>query len=301
MSQREVAKRHMLIRNKLLRTSKGATFAEIADYLSRQSELDGDNFNISKRTFLRDIKEIYEIYGIDIQFDRSQKVYYIENDFDKEANNRFFEAFELFNALKMNEQNRQYIHLEKRQASGTEHLYLLLHAIKNRLQVSFSYQKYYMEKPEQRVVNPLILKEFKNRWYLIARKQDDKQIRRYALDRLSDLETSRVHFPEDTDFDMDKMYQHCFGVIYPGEIEPQKIVLSFDPFQGNYIKSLPLHETQKILIDNDKEFRVSLNIYLTQDFIMEVLSYGETVKIIEPKSFAEEMKEVYHKALGQYL
>ena len=300
MSKREATKRYMLIRNKL-RTSKGATFREIANYLSRQSELDGDNFNISKRTFQRDINDMGSIYGIYIKYDFSQKVYYIEDDFDQEANDRFFEAFELFNALKMNEQNRQFIHLEKRQAAGTEYLYALLHAIKNRLQVSFSYQKYYRKQPEQRIVNPLVLKEFKYRWYLIAQKHDDKKIRCYALDRVSNLETSKVHFQEDSDFDINKMYKHCFGVMYPGEVEPQKIVLSFDPFQGNYIKSLPLHETQKILIDNDKELRISLNIYLMQDFIMEILSYGETLKIIEPKNFAKDMKEVYRTALGQYL
>jgi len=70
--------------------------------------------------------------------------------------------------------------------------------------------------------------------------------------------------------------------------------------QGKYIKSLPLHETQKILIDNDKELRISLEIYLTYDFKQEILSYGENVKVIEPKHFAEELKETYLAALEKY-
>ena len=40
--------------------------------------------------------------------------------------------------------------------------------------------------------------------------------------------------------------------------EPQKIVLSFDPFQGQYIKSLPLHKSQTVLVDNVEEFRIKI-------------------------------------------
>ena len=299
MSKREATERYMLIRRKL-RTSKCATFAEIADYLSRESEMKGYDFNISKRTFNRDVIDIASLYGIYIKYDFSEKHYYIEDEFDPEINDRLFEAYDVYNALKVKEQNKPYIHLEKRQAQGTEHLYLLLHAIKNRLQITFSYQKYYEEQPEQRTVNPLALKEFRYRWYLAARDTYDNNVKRYALDRMANLEITKQHFPEDTDFDMEKIHKHCFGVIYPGDEKPQKVVLSFEPYQGKYIKSLPLHETQKILIDNDKELRISLEIYLTYDFKQEILSYGENVKVIEPKSFAAELKETYRAALEQY-
>ena len=299
MSKREVTTRQILIIKKLHRV-KQATFDEIADHLEIESDIHGYNFNITQRTFQRDIRDIDSIYGIEIKYDKSEKSYFIKEELEPEINERLFEAFNVYNMLKMNEQNREYISLEKRQAQGTEHLFTLLNAIKKRLQVNFSYQKFYREKPEFRTVNPLMLKEFQHRWYLIARKENDKQIRRYALDRIINLEISTIHFPKDTDFDIDKMYKHCFGIIYPGDEKPQKIVLSFDPFQGKYIKSLPLHETQKILIDNDKELRISLNMYLTYDFKMELLSYGKTVKVIEPQPFAEEIKESYRAALEKY-
>ena len=296
MSKRETTRRYMFIINKL-RSVKYATFNEISNYLSIESDIHGDDFNIDIRTFQRDIKDIDAIFGIEIRYDKSEKAYFIKEEYEPEINNRLFEAFNVYNALKMNEQNRKYIHLEKRQAAGTEHLYRLLQAIKKRFQVRFSYHKYYEERPEKRTVNPLILKEFKHRWYLVARNEHSKEIRRYALDRISDLEITRLVFPEETDFNIDKMYKHCFGVIYPEVANLEKIILSFDPYQGKYIKSLPLHHTQKILIDNEDELRISLNIYLTHDFKMEILSYGETVKVIEPKHFADELKETHQAAL----
>jgi predicted DNA-binding transcriptional regulator YafY len=299
MAQREVTTRHHLIMNKL-RTAKRVTFEEIADYLSRESEIQDYDFNISQRTFQRDILDIGSIYGIYIKYDFSGKFYYIDEAFEPEFNDRFFESFDIYNALKVNEKVRKYIYLEKRHAKGTEHLYNLLHAIKNRLQISFSYQKYDKEQSEKRDVKPLALKEFKYRWYLVARDKYDDRVKTYALDRMADLEVSKLNFPEDADFDMDAIQKHCFGIIMPLDEKPQKVVLSFEPFQGKYIKSLPLHETQKILIDNEQELRISLNIYLTYDFKMELLSHGDSVKVVEPEWFAEEMRGSYRAALEQY-
>lgn len=86
----------------------------------------------------------------------------------------------------------------------------------------------------------------------------------------------------------------------PNDDTPQEIILSFDPFQGKYIKTLPLHESQQILIDNKDELQLKLNLYLTYDFIMELLSYGEKVKVLKPRSLANEIKAAHQKAVGQY-
>jgi predicted DNA-binding transcriptional regulator YafY len=205
----------------------------------------------------------------------------------------------VYNALRIGEQNLQHVFLEKRQAQGTQHLFGLLHAIKNRVRISFEYQKYYRDHVSKRTVAPLALKEFKNRWYLFARDYHDGRVKTYALDRMANLEFLKTKFPK-IDFDLSQMLKHCFGIIVPSDEKPQKIILSFNQFQGKYIKSLPLHETQEILIDNDNELRISLNIYPTHDFKMEILSLGENVKVLEPKNFVKEVKDSYSKALKQY-
>jgi len=75
------------------------------------------------------------------------------------------------------------------------------------------------------------------------------------------------------------------------------VILSYSAFQGKYIKSLPLHLTQEIVVDNHEELRVKLNMYVTHDFVMELLSVGAEVKVIAPISLAERMKEEYRKSL----
>jgi predicted DNA-binding transcriptional regulator YafY len=300
MSKRESTIRQQQIIRKL-QNIKRATFDEIHDFLMRQSEALGYNLDISKRTFQRDIQDIYEIHRVNIEYNRSGKYYFIENDGDSDINNRALDAFDDFNALRLIEYSKQYIYFNNRHTTrGSEHLHGLLHAIKNRLQISFTYQKFYEDEPSQRTVAPLALKEFNNRWNLIARKISDGKIRTYPLDRISDLEISKKKFQNDPIFNLKQMMKYSFGIITPIDKNPEKVVLSFQPFQGKYIKSLPLHETQEILIDNDEELRISLFIFPEHDFKMEILSYGDTVKVLEPKKFAKEVQETYKKALEQY-
>ncbi|HNV53170.1 MAG TPA: WYL domain-containing protein, partial [Tenuifilaceae bacterium] len=152
----------------------------------------------------------------------------------------------------------------------------------------------------RRTVEPYVLKEFKNRWYLLANDLKDNQIKSFALDRMTELEISKNRFPFPADFDVNEHYKNCFGIISPNKQKLQEVVLSFTPFQGKYIKSLPLHETQEILKDNSDEVLVKLTLYVTLDFIMEILSFGDNVKVIAPDDLIEELKKTYQNALNQY-
>ena len=128
----------------------------------------------------------------------------------------------------------------------------------------------------------------------------DNQIKSFALDRMTELEISKKHFPFPADFNVNEHYKNCFGIISPNNQKIQEVVLSFTPFQGKYIKSLPLHETQEILKDNSDEVLVKLTLYVTLDFIMEILSFGDNVKVIAPDDLIEELKITYQNALNQY-
>jgi hypothetical protein len=103
----------------------------------------------------RDLAEIRNLFGIDIEFSKSHKGYFITQD-DMENMNfqRMIEAFDLFNSLNLTQDLQQHIYLEKRRPQGIEYLYGLLHAIKNQLQVTFRYQKFWEENVTIRIVDP---------------------------------------------------------------------------------------------------------------------------------------------------
>jgi predicted DNA-binding transcriptional regulator YafY len=298
MSKREALSRYSLIINKLRKHP--ATFTEIVDYLTFESDIQGYNFVVGKRTFQRDLDDIRSLYNIEIWYDFSRRVYLINNDEQPEINERILEAFDTFNALNISDRLSDYIHFEKRRPQGTENLYGLLHAIKNQVQIGFTYHKFWEDVQTQRRVEPYALKEFRSRWYVLANDLCDGKIKSFALDRLSNLEITRTKFRLPNNFDVNKHFRHSFGIISPSDEKPEEIILSFTPFQGKYIKTLPLHESQQVLADNETECRIKLTLFITHDFIMELLSYGANLKVISPQSLADEIKNAFCEGLKRY-
>jgi predicted DNA-binding transcriptional regulator YafY len=299
MPVRDTIVRYHLIISKLRKHP--VTFNELADFLERESEFHGFTLTKAKRTIQRDFDAIRSIYNIDIHFDFRRGVYVLDPDDNHEKNLRMLEALDLFNAMKVTENISGIIHFEKRRPQGTENLNGLLHAIQHRTQVEFTYSKYWEEHSTQRITEPYALKEFKNRWYLLAVDHKDQNMKTFALDRLTNIDITKRKFQYPRKFDVYSYFEHCFGIITPNDDEaPQDVILSFDPYQGKYIKSLPLHESQEVLIDNEHEVRIKLKIYPTHDFLMEILSHGENVKVIQPAGLIESVRNSYQKALNQY-
>jgi predicted DNA-binding transcriptional regulator YafY len=298
MSQREIVSRYNLIINKVRRCP--CTYKEIVKHLALESEIQSYDFIISKRTFKRDLDDIRSLYNIDIQFDFSRKVYFINLDDQPEVNDRILEAFDTFNALNISDRLSDHIHFEKRRPAGTENLYGILHAIKNRYLIKFTYHKFWEDEVTLRCVEPYALKEFKSRWYVLSKDQKDKKIKSFALDRLTKIEITNKPFIFPEDYNIEESYRYCFGIISPNDQPPQDIILSFEPTQGKYIKTLPLHHSQQILVDNEKELKIKLTVCITYDLIMELLSFGEFLKVIEPASLIKEITKKYNRALSQY-
>lgn len=298
MSKRESITRYSLIIKKLRRSP--ATFEEIADFLSLQSELEEYNFNISKRTFQRDLNDIREVYKIDIQFDKSQKHYFIEYDEHPEINERILEAFDTFNALNMSDRLSNDIHFEKRKPQGSEHLLGVLHSIRNNLKLRFSYHSFEGEETTDRNIEPYALKEFRYRWYIVGKDLKDNKIKTFGLDRITELTISKQKFEPPTGFNVNDYYKHCFGIISPNAPEPSIVELEFKPKQGRFIKSLPLHESQQIITDTPEGLVVRLKVYLTYDFVMELLSYGGNVKVTKPAKLKEQVRLAHEEGYSVY-
>lgn len=305
MSKRGYISRYLLILKKL-RASPYCSYGDLELYIADQLDflqLQDDRLNIgfSKRTFQRDIREIRNVFGIDIEYSSGRKGYYISQSESENMNfQRMMESFDLFSSLNIAKDLSSIIQLEKRKPQGTENIYGILHAIKNRFQVRFSYHKFWEEESSQRQVDPYALKEFKDRWYIVVNDCNDNSVKSFALDRISNLEILKTKFKYPEKFSVDDYYRYCFGIIGPGNDLPQNIILSFTPFQGKYIKTLPLHQSQEILVDDDNELRVQLRLHITHDLVMELLSYGDNLKVLEPKELAIQMKKAHENAAKQY-
>ena len=305
MSKRGYISRYLLILKKL-QMKPYTSYDELMDYISHQTDFlqmkdDTLDIGFSKRTLQRDMHDIRNIFGIDIEYSTNRKGYYIvQNEMENMNFQRRMEAFDMFNSLNFAEDLMPFIHFEKRKPQGTNNLHGILHAIRNKLEIKFSYQKFWEDDTTFRTAQPIALKEFKNRWYVLAKDNKDKKLKHFALDRVANFNITKSAFTSPLPDNIEELYRYCFGIITPTDAEPEEIILSFNPVQGKYIKTLPLHDTQQILIDNQNEFRISLSLYVTHDLIMELLSFGPNLKVLQPISLMETIRDTHKKAFEQY-
>lgn len=194
--------------------------------------------------------------------------------------------------------NQPIIQMERiPRIKGNELLLKLIQALRSKKKISFGYQKFGDQKKE-RIISPYILKEDKHMWYLIGKIDGRDYVTTFAVDRMSDiriLKESVQRIP----FDSKSYFKYSFGVTVTDD-DPIEVILSFTHHQGHYIKALPIHETQIILVDNEEELRISLQVKLSYEFYSKILSYGNSVEVISPVEVQQEIKEKLQQALSNY-
>lgn len=136
-------------------------------------------------------------------------------------------------------------------------------------------------------LSPYLLKEYRNRWYVIGFSARAEAIIVFALDRIRIISPSNQNWVSSSNFNPKEYFKYSFGVTQINNAKPEKVILSFALAQANYILTQPLHPSQKILRKNLKEVRIEITVYLTHELTMMILGYGENVKVISPRKLVK--------------
>jgi predicted DNA-binding transcriptional regulator YafY len=295
MAQTDISHRQITIIN-LLKTRP----ADLKEIIKRLEEETDKKLVANVRTIQRDFEVIREMYGITIKYDKYLSKYKIVENDEAPVNERILEAFNAFNAFKFTSDIQNYVQFEERKPMGTQHLYGILHAIKNRQMLLMQYQKFWSDEVLHRELEPYMLKEFEHRWYVVGKDRKDNRIKTYGLDRILDFQITNFKFEIATNFRPESFFANCYGILTNQEIEPVEIILSFTFEQGKYVKTLPLHPKQEILMDNEEELRIKLFLKPTYDLEMKLMSFGESMLVIQPESLQKRLVERYQEAIDLY-
>lgn len=182
---------------------------------------------------------------------------------------------------------------------GDEYLSVILEAIKERRVIEMTYLKFQDDKKKKYTLAPYLLKEYRNRWYMIAYEKERNLFLTFGLERIKNIELISEYFSRKKDFDSDAFFKHSIGITQISSA-PQEIILSFLPIQGKYILSQPLHHSQKLILQNDEEIRVQLKVYETYELIQIILGYGKGVKVLKPDSLRSSIVSSLQAGVIQY-
>lgn len=257
---------------------------------------------MTRLTFNRHRAAIEEIFDINIECRRKGYQYYIENEEILKSNSLkhwMIDSLSVSNVLLESSSLKDRILLENI-PSGKKHLQPIINAMKQGKKLLIEYLRFGKLERRQIIVEPYAIKVFKQRWYLLA--ADDKWTIPdvYALDRIMSLKETGDSFEYPKDFNAEIFFKDCYGVICGTNDEVQKIVLRAYPPYVNYLRTLPLHTSQKELNSTSDYADFELYLRPTFDFRQELLSQGDEVEILQPENFREEMKSLLEKMLKRY-
>lgn len=174
--------------------------------------------------------------------------------------------------------------------SNRNYLTDMIEAMKNNHVVTLTYRSFIHGTSHTFSAKPYCLKMFQKRWYLLARNLDDNCLRIYGLDRMEDMEETKEHFTMPKNFDANTYFSSFYGIVTDETIPMQRIVVRANKQHQHYLRSLPLHPTQKEIFTCKDYADFELTLRPTYDFIMELLSFGAMIEVMEPQSLRLTMK-----------
>ena len=307
----------------LFRSGREFTREQLMDIVNRKLEERGMKPILSRTTFMQDIQEMNEKlhlinnrYGI-VWEDRHKKRYYryvdgIDSIYNRELSQEEVENLnEVRNLLRgfngmpkfgwidqMMTRLDQTIIGEKREIAsfegGTkkdaELLMPLFKAISERQVINVDYRRDFRDS-EIITLHPYYLKQYWRRWDLLAMKDGGKDIEAYSLDCMESVSNNREVKYKSTKTSFKKYFEHMVGVTVPQEQKVEHIELWASSTLFPYLISSPIHSSQKIVVNDDGDYFLTLDVMINSELIQELMYYGSGLVVMSPAYLRDHMIE----------
>ena len=189
---------------------------------------------------------------------------------------------------------------DNKQLKGIEHLNGLYQAILHKRPLLIEYKSFKSEEARKDIYHPFLLKEYRNRWFLICRSNKGKLLITLALDRIEAFyELDSKLFKENECIDFERYYSECIGVTRSEKDRPQKIILKFDSRNAPYVITKPLHHTQQIIENGENGLIIRIDVIPNFELEREILGFGENIEILAPKRLKQQIQRRITKMTGK--
>lgn len=283
----------------LLMRHKRLTLEEISQRWEDDKVIDGKP--LLRSSFYRHKDAILNMFGIIIECDTEHGYkYYIANPDvldDNSIERWMLSTLTVNTALSDSASLKDRIMLENVPA-GEEFLQTIIEAMRTNRKLRMGYQKFGTD-GYMKIVCPYAVKRWEQRWYLLAL-NDENKIRKYALDdRMTMIEMTDETFEMPEDFSSEAYFADYYGVTTDGT-PLAHIVIRLSGWAPDYLRTLPLHHSQREVARTADYTDFALDIRPTNDFINKLMWYGECLEVLEPADLRLKIREILTRTLNKY-
>lgn len=183
---------------------------------------------------------------------------------------------------------------------GLEFLDKLYEAIITKTTLTVHYQSFKAREASQLILSPYLLKEYRNRWFVIGRIVKSNGLINLALDRIIAISKNETQqFIEDSTFDPKNYYDNTIGVTVLNQ-RPHFVHLWVDNTNAPYVITKPIHPSQEIISRNEDGIEIRLKVHLNFELEREILGFGESMEVIKPEGFRKRILSKLNKAVSRY-
>ena len=270
----KLKRRHYLILEEMLKHPEGISRKEIVELVQKDGET-----GYNRKAFVKDLPLIRELMDIDIYSRNCGKnvwrygISRSTTDQQERAKMVGILVANILESLFLKEFRElgdkiQPIIIPR----GHEFLHTIGTALRENRILSCTYQKFTDTEAYDCILRPYALKAFEGRWYLLARKNNERELKHFSLDRIQRLElTNKTFHP--VPFNAKEFYAPYFGIYCDQNPKPQNILIHTDQHTAHYFRTLPLHQSQQELEPQDGTYRFRLKMCVTPDFEREMQKY----------------------------
>ena len=284
----------------LLQRKKEVTLREITNYLEVH------DVSVSQRTIERYIQELRDDYGIISDCNRKTNTYSI-NEENAETINQLLHLIHLVNSsellmksIKNKDKTLSFLAFETNEGyAGSVNLESVYSAIFHSRIITFDHENFERNRIIRHTIKPYLLKEYSAKWYLVGVFTDSGEIRIFGLNRITNIKITDETFEKTEQKRISELFDFLIGLVYDME-KPTTILISVTPGQAKYFKKSPLHATQEIVSENEKEVIFSYYLIPNRELQRLILGFGSQVKVIQPQRFAEQIKEQIEEMRKNY-
>lgn len=279
-----------------LRTFRRLTFDELRRRWQADNVAEGNP--LQRSSFNRHRDAILDMFGVVIECDTKTYKYYISNPevLDDDSLERWMlSTLTVSGVLADSVSLKDRIILESVPA-GEEFLQTLIRAIRTGRQVLLGYQRFGADSYEKQVA-PYALKLFHQRWYLLA--FTGRHYATYSLDRMTAVSMTKETFDIPPDFFAQQYFAEYFGVLTDDTPLARVVVRAYGR-TPDYLRTLPLHQSQRELTATTDYTDFAYDIRPTADFVSALMAHASGIEVLEPFELRAKMRENIKEMLNRY-
>ena len=271
------------------------TLKEINDYYQYSSICEDDE--ILPRTFLRYKDYIEETFPCYIEFNARTGKYELHRHRslygeDDSLYDYLLSAYHIEGMTELALKHRDKIMLNEA-PTGVEQVQIILEAIDKKRGIECDYYSYNKKTIKQQKLIPYFLRTWENRWYLVAEPDNHHHgLSVFALERMDNIRLTEEKVVPSKKITADEYFDGSFGVDHSDNQKPERILIKVYSTQVEYVRALPIHESQREIETTDEWSIFEYRIIPCFNLYQQLLWHREKLEVLEPKSVREEMKKI---------